>query len=304
MPDLRCPGSPRCARADGFCSRGRLVRRSCADVGPGPAVIVLQSCLASFFLPGSRARAVDRTAPPSPHRAHDRRYRAFRARRGHHRQAAAGNPALRPTWILCRRGAGHRRGRAGSRHLWAARLRAARDRAQQVRRREPEAEGRRVRARTRRGAGWRRPGDLFRPRRRQDGAGECRFARAHHDRRHLPAGHQGSPRGRDPPQARPPRAAGRPFRPSRGGGHHGPVAQGFDHPGGGPRTDRGPDAREPQQPRLGDPDDPVGGRHPAHRRGAEAEVPDHHRAAQGRHLLRHHQPPGGGEAGGPRWSTP
>jgi hypothetical protein len=33
-----------------------------------------------------------------------------------------------------------------------------------------------------------------------------------------------------------------------------PAAQGLDHPGGGYRADRGAGAREPRQPRLGDPD--------------------------------------------------
>ena len=50
-------------------------------------------------------------------------------------------------------------------------------------------------------------------------------------RRHLPAGHQGAPRGRDPSQARPRDRADRPCRPPGSGRHHGPVAARRGHAG-------------------------------------------------------------------------
>ena len=59
-----------------------------------------------------------------------------------------------------------------------------------------------------------------------------------------------------------------------------------------------------QQARLCDADHAVGGRHRGDRRRAQGALSRHRRAAQGRHLLRHHQPAGSGQARGARWSTP
>ncbi len=53
-----------------------------------------------------------------------------------------------------------------------------------------------------------------------------------------------------------------------------------------------------RQPRLRDPDHAVDRRHRRDRRDAEGALPEHRRPAQGRHLLRHHQPPARGEEGG------
>ena len=59
------------------------------------------------------------------------------------------------------------------------------------------------------------------PRSDSRGGGAPQSVRA---RRHLSAGHQGAPRGRDPSPARPRDRADRPCRPSRGDRHHGPAA--------------------------------------------------------------------------------
>ncbi len=52
---------------------------------------------------------------------------------------------------------------------------------------------------------------------------------------------------------------------------------------------------DPQQPRLCHADHAVGRRHGRHRRRAAPPLPGDPGPARGRHLLRHHQPPGGGE---------
>ena len=184
-----------------------------------------------------------------------------------------------------------------SRRYGAAGLCAPRDRAQQVRRREPEGEGRGVRARARRGPGRPTAPVIFSahgvpksvPRRPP-------ARRALRHRRHLPAGHQGAPRGRDPSQARPPHRAGRPCRPSRGRRHHGPAAAGRHHAGRDGRRVASARRAGRRQPRLRDADDALGRRHARDRRGPEGALSGDRRAAQGGHLLRHHQPPGGGEA--------
>ena len=50
-------------------------------------------------------------------------------------------------------------------------------------------------------------------------------------RRHLPAGHEGAPRGAGAFQARPPHRADRPRRPPGSGRHAGAIAAGRDHAG-------------------------------------------------------------------------
>ncbi len=85
--------------------------------------------------------------------------------------------------------------------------------------------------------------------------------------------------------------------PSRSGRHHGPVA-------GGAVTLVETLARSARfraegrgQARLCHADDAVGRRHRGNRRATlKRAVPGHRRAAQGRHLLRHHQPAGRGQA--------
>ena len=117
-------------------------------------------------------------------------------------------------------------------------------------------------------------------------------------RRHLPAGDQGPSRGRDPPQARPRDRADRPRRPSRSGRHARPAAGRRADAGADRRGGRGLPAARRQQACLCDADHAVARRHRRHRRRAQAPLPGHRRSAQGRHLLRHHQPPGGGQARG------
>ena len=56
--------------------------------------------------------------------------------------------------------------------------------------------------------------------------------------------------------------------------------------------------KDPEQSRLRDPDHAVDRRHRRDRRDAEGAVSEHLRPAQGRHLLRHHQPPARGQEGG------
>ena len=124
------------------------------------------------------------------------------------------------------------------------------------------------------------------------------------DRRHLPAGDQG------PPRSRPVRPGGlhdRPDRPRR-------ARRGDRHDGRGPATAwswsrRAEDVErleiaDRREARLPDADDAERGRRqPDHRRAAE-EVPADRRPAQGRHLLRHAEPPGGGPRAGaarPTW---
>jgi hypothetical protein len=54
---------------------------------------------------------------------------------------------------------------------------------------------------------------------------------------------------------------------------------------------------------LCDADHALGRRYGRDRRGAQGALSAHRRPAQGGHLLRHHQPPGGGEAGRAAWSS-
>ena len=112
---------------------------------------------------------------------------------------------------------------------WRAGLCPPRDRAQQIRGRIAEAEGRGLRRRAVGGARCDAPGDLLGPWRAEIGAGRGAGARALRHRRDLPAGDQGASRGRGPSQARPPHPARRPCRPSRGHRHDGAVAAGRDH---------------------------------------------------------------------------
>ena len=173
-----------------------------------------------------------------------------------------------PARLLRRGRARHRHGRAGARPLRRPGLCAPRDRAQPLRGREPQGQGRGLRRGARRDSRDRRAGDLLRPRRAEidpGGGAEAQLLRA---RRHLSAGHQGAPRGRDPPQARPRDRADRPCRPSRGGRHHRPAAGGRHHAGAVGRRGRALRAARSRQSRLCHADDALGRRHRRDRGGA------------------------------------
>ena len=94
---------------------------------------------------------LDTGAPVSPHRSR-------------HDEAASRYPALRAARLLRRGRPGHRCGREGARGPWRAGLCAARDRPQQIRCREPEAERCGLRQGTRRNSGYGRARDLLGPR--------------------------------------------------------------------------------------------------------------------------------------------
>ena len=133
-----------------------------------------------------------------------------------------------------------------------------------------------------------------RPRRRAERPRQRRGAQPAHDRRHLPAGHQGPRRGEEVRRRRLHDRPDRPRGPRGGRGHDRRGAR--QHRPGADRG-RGRDARGrgPRPRRLHHPDHPLGRRDHRDHRGAEAEVPEHHRAEDRRHLLRDHQPPAGGE---------
>ena len=147
-----------------------------------------------------------------------------------------------PRGFCAGRRARHRCGGAGLGDPWRAGLCPARDRPQQIRGREPAAEGRGFCRRARRGAGWRCPGDFLGPRRAEIGAAEAaQRAAALRHRRHLSAGDQGPPRGQLPPQARAAHPADRPCRPPGGRRHHGPASRRRHDPAGDGRGYRGAD---------------------------------------------------------------
>ena len=150
-------------------------------------------------------------------------------------------------------------------HLRRAGLCPPRDRAQPLRGREPEGQGRDFRRGTRRNSATTDAPVIFSahgvPKSVPAEAERAQLLRA---RRHLPAGHQGAPRGRDPPQARPRDRADRPCRPSRGGRHHGPVAATARSRWSRPsRTSTRFVPEDAEQSRLCDADDAVGRRHRA-----------------------------------------
>jgi hypothetical protein len=113
-------------------------------------------------------------------------------------------------------------------------------------------------------------------------------------RRHLPAGVQGPPRGRAPSSQGPdivligheghPEVIGTMGQLPEGAATLVETA-GTRPPRAGIRTGA----------RLHDADDAVRRRHRRDRRDPQAALPRHRGPAQGRHLLRHHQPAGGGE---------
>ena len=118
---------------------------------------------------------------------------------------------------------------------------------------------------------------------------------------HLPAGQQGARRGQPALRRGPRDRPHRPRRPRRGHRHHGPAARGRDH------ADRRPSPTPRRSSRA------IPTRSPSSRRrrcrvddtreivdSAAPPLPGHRAAAQGRHLLRHHQPAGSGQARGAR----
>ncbi len=111
-------------------------------------------------------------------------------------------------------------------------------------------------------------------------------------RRHLSAGHQGASRGRDPPAPRARDFADRPCRASRGGRHARPASRRRRDPD---RDDCRCGCFHPARSGaacLCDADHAVDRRYRGDRRAAEGALSADRRPAQGRHLLRHHQPPG------------
>ena len=195
--------------------------------------------------------------------------------------------------VLRRGGARGRDGRAGARAVRRPGVRAQADRPQPARR--PRAG--RARGDLRRGGdrGARgRHGRLLGARRRALGARERGCAAAEHDRRHVPARHEGARPGA---ARRGRRLHGDPDRPcrARGGGRHA---------GRGARGDRARRERRRRRaarvPGRGEAglhhaDHTVGRRDGRGDRGAARAVPVDLRAEERGHLLRDLQPPVGGE---------
>ena len=146
-------------------------------------------------------------------------------------KAAAQGAAVLAARLLRRRGAGDRTVEQALVRYGAAGLCAPRDRPQPLRGREPQGQGRGLRRGARRDPRNRRAGDLLRPRRAEIDSGGGARTQLLRARRHLPLGHQGPPRGRDPPQARARDRADRPCRASRGGRHDRAAARRRHHAG-------------------------------------------------------------------------
>src|SRR5450432_1010319 len=201
--------------------------------------------------------------------------------------------------LLRRRGAGDRHRGTGADHLWRPGLCPPRDRPQPLCRRQPQDQRRDFRRGTGRNPRqYQRTGGIFGPWGSEIGPGRCPGPQFLLARRHLSAGHQGAPGGGDPFQARSRNPADRAF-PSSGSGRH--VRTAPTRCGDADRDRarcRDLYAEGSQQSRLRHPDDAVDRRHRRNRRAAEGAVSQHLRPAQGRHLLRHHQPSARGEKGG------
>ena len=163
-------------------SRWSGTRRRPRSGGRG-GVLRCSSRKASFArLPGPPGTAAA-TSPPLPCSHGSHRHRRSQAR-----------PARRPARLLRRRRPRRADGRAGARAARRPRLRAQGDRPQQARGRGARQARRDLRRGGDRGAGG-RDGRLLRPRRRPGGPRQRRRPQPAHDRRHLPAGHQGPRRG-------------------------------------------------------------------------------------------------------------
>ena len=205
--------------------------------------------------------------------------------------------------LLRRRRPRDRDRRAGARAIRRADLRPPRGRPQQVRRRRPEGEGRGVRRRA--GRSSRRQHRRVLGARRVEGrARRGRRARARRVRRHVSARHQGPYRSGEDARPRPRDRDDRPRRPSGGRGNDGPVRRRHPSRRVGGRRRASCRSRDPAklayvtQTTLSV-DDAAGDR-----RCAEAALPAHRRAEEGRHLLRDAEPAGcrevHGAAGGRR----
>ena len=203
-----------------------------------------------------------------------------------------GPPRL-PTRLLRRRRARRRDRGEGARPVRAARLRAQADRPQPARRPRPRGARCGVRGRGDRGAGG-RDRRLLGPRRRAVRARERAGAAAEHDRRHLPARHQGARAGTTLRRRRLHRRADRPRGPrgSRRDDGRGARLDGARRIGRGCRT---PPVRTGRATRLRHADDALRRRDRRDHHRAAPALPEHLRAQEGRHLLRHVQPPVGGQ---------
>ena len=289
------------------CSRDEFVAAAASqlrglDPGQPPwlaGVLLVAGCsLAGVASPGQRHRATPVAWRHDLHRCFP-----FDANRpaqaalaggspgGSPRRRAQEGPARGPARLLRRRGPGCHRGGKGAGALRPARLRPQADRAQRPRGQLPRGEGRHLRRRDRRGP-RRRPGDLLRPRRLARRRPVRRGPRPAHHRRHLPAGDQGAQRSRPVRQGRLRHPADRPRRPrgSRRNRRRSPRTH-PDHQ----RPARGGQGHRPGpgEGHLALPDHPQRGRNHGNRPAAEGAVPHPAGSAQRRHLLRHHQPPGG-----------
>src|SRR6516162_3002739 len=112
-------------------------------------------------------------------------------------QAPAEGAAVLSAWLLRRGRARHRHSRAGTRTLRRAGLRAPRDRAQPLCGRKPQVQGRHLRGRARRDSRYRGAGHFLRTWRAEVDSRAGQEAQLVCARRHLSAGHQGAPRGRE-----------------------------------------------------------------------------------------------------------
>ena len=230
--------------------------------------------------PRYHARRAVSAAPP--------RVRLGRVR-GHPSPPSA---ARAPARLLRRRRARRRDRRADARPARPADLRAQADRAQHPRRAAARAAGRDLRRERGRRAGGRDRRALG-ARRRARGAPQRRAAATARDRRDLPARDQGAQRGQALRRPGPDDLPDRPRRATRKW-----SARWARRPTRSCSCRRVEDVAllpEPQQRATGVPhaDDALGRRDDRHHRRAADALPDHRRAAQGRHLLRHDEPPGG-----------
>src|SRR3954469_2951098 len=198
--------------------------------------------------------------------------------------------------ILRGRGSCRADGRAGARSLRRARLRAQGDRPQQARGGGAARARGDLRGGGDRGARGRHRG-VLRPRRGSERARQRRGAATADDRRHLPARHEGARGGAQVRRRGLHDRPDRPLRPRGGRGHDGRGARAHR-----PRRDRGrrrrAPGRGPGQDRLHLADDALGRRDARDHQPPPRALPEDHRAAHRRHLLRDDEPPGGRQADG------
>ncbi len=203
--------------------------------------------------------------------------------------------------LLRRRDARHRRRRDGAETPRRAGLCAARDRAQQIRRRLAEGQGRGVRRGAGRGAGRRRAGGVLRPRRAEIGAGEARARAASITiDATCPLVTKVHREAQRAFQARPPDHPDRPCRPSRGGRHAwANCRQARSRWSERARMSRALDLRRraASSPIVTQTTLSVDDTRDVDRGAASGASPRIQGPPRRGHLLRHHQPPGGGQGG-------